>query len=70
MSDKSNVRKTQASHPVWAAVVTLAGSLVAFAALDDITTGNETDFTQEYTALLGFAVWLLFLALRRGGPLR
>ena len=45
------------------AFVTFAVLVVAFAAFDDITTGKETDFTLEYVALLGSAIWLLFTAV-------
>jgi hypothetical protein len=37
--------------------------LLSFAAFDDITTGNETDFTVEYGALVVSAGWLLFVVL-------
>ena len=45
-------------------IVTLAAMAIAFAAFDDITTGNETDFRQEYVALLLCLMWLLFVAVR------
>ena len=45
-----------------AAIVAL---LLAFAAFDDITTGNETDFTVEYLALILSAIVLLFVSLRQ-----
>ena len=44
--------------------VTCAVLLLTFAALDDITTGNETDFTNEYGAVLISAAWLLFVTSR------
>lgn len=47
-------------------VITVTALLIAFAALDDITTGNEPNFTTEYVALvicgavlIGVAVQLL-----------
>jgi hypothetical protein len=44
--------------------VTLGALLLAFAAFDDITTGDETDFTVEYGALLACAGWLLCVTFR------
>ena len=38
--------------------------LLSFAAFDDITTGNETNLSLEYGALLAAAVWLLFVTFR------
>ena len=38
--------------------------LLVFAAFDDITTDNDTDFRFEYSILIASAAWLLFLALR------
>lgn len=54
--------------------VTCAVLLLSYAALDDITTGSEANFTLEYVWLLVAAGWLLFvtfrvLRVRRGSPL-
>ncbi len=38
--------------------------LIVFAAFDDITTDNDTDFRQEYAGLVACAAWLAFLAVR------
>jgi len=46
------------------AVVTIAALFLVFAAFDDITTDNATSFPLEYTILVAFAVWLLFIAVR------
>lgn len=45
-------------------LVTIAVMAIAFAAFDDITTGNETDFRLEYRALLVCLMWLMFVAVR------
>lgn len=45
-------------------VVTLAVLMLAFAAFDDITTDNDTNFTLEYVALLACAGWLLVVTTR------
>ena len=45
-------------------IVTLAAMAIAYAAFDDITTGNETDFRQEYLVLLVCLMWLMFVAVR------
>src|SRR5688572_9968272 len=44
--------------------LTLVALLLAFAAFDDITTDNDTDFTVEYAALVVCAIWLMFVAFR------
>jgi hypothetical protein len=44
--------------------LTILALLLSFAAFDDITTGNETDFTTEYVAALACSVWLLVLSIR------
>jgi hypothetical protein len=46
------------------AMLTVFAVLLAFAAFDDITTGNESDFTTEYAVLVLCAVWLLFVCIR------
>jgi hypothetical protein len=46
------------------ALVTLAMLLVAFAAFDDITTGQEQGFATEYTAVTVSAAWLLFVTVQ------
>ena len=44
------------------AAITFAALLLAFAAIDDITTDNATRFPVEYTFLVLCAGWLLFVA--------
>jgi hypothetical protein len=44
--------------------ITFVVLLVAFAALDDITTGNEPSLALEYIAVHASAAWLLFVAVR------
>jgi hypothetical protein len=44
------------------AVITFAVLFLIFAAFDDITTDNATDFTVEYAILLACTGWLLFVA--------
>ena len=44
------------------AAITVAALLLAFAAIDDITTDNATTFRVEYTFLVMCAGWLLFVA--------
>jgi ABC-type Na+ efflux pump permease subunit len=44
--------------------MTLTVLLLIFAAFDDITTDNATNFRVEYAALLVCAVWLMFLSWR------
>lgn len=46
------------------AVFTVIAVLVAFAALDDITTDNALSFPLERLALVGCAVWFLRVAWR------
>ena len=46
------------------AVLSVFAVFLAFAAFDDITTGNESDFTTEYAGLVLCAVWLLFVSIR------
>jgi len=51
------------------AAVTIALGVLAWLALEDITTDNSTGFTPEYTLLAACAAWCLFLAfdlLKRG----
>lgn len=60
----ADVRRTRALSLHRDAAVTFAVLLLSFAAFDDITTGNETDFTLEYGALLVGAGWLLFVTFR------
>jgi hypothetical protein len=51
------------------AAVTIALGVLAWLALDDITTDNATGFTPEYTLLAACGAWCLFLAfdlLKRG----
>ena len=54
-----------ASHrtdPGWSAAITFLAVLLAFAALDDITTDRDTSFAFERLALAGCAGWFLFVA--------
>jgi hypothetical protein len=44
------------------ALITLLVCWFVFAAFDDITTDNATDFTFEYKVLLVCTIWLAFLA--------
>ena len=46
------------------AVITFVAVVLAFAALDDITTDRDTSFTFERVALAGCAAWFLFVAGR------
>ena len=45
-------------------VITLVVLLLVFAAFDDITTDNATTFGPEYSALVGCAAWLTYVAAR------
>ncbi|HET8548927.1 MAG TPA: hypothetical protein VFL57_13015 [Bryobacteraceae bacterium] len=45
------------------AVVTLAVVMLTFLAFDDITTGNQTGFTAEYSFLLAATLWCLVVAM-------
>jgi hypothetical protein len=47
--------------PRFAVGVTFVVILMDYAALDDITTGNETSFLFEYLFLMGSAVWFAAL---------
>ena len=47
------------------ALISVAALLLAFAALDDITTDTATSFTYEYIALVACAMWFAALGLRR-----
>lgn len=60
----ADVLRTRAVALLRDGVVTFAALLLSFAAFDDITTGNETDFTLEYAALLVCAGWLLVVTFR------
>jgi len=60
----ADVRRTRAISLMRDGAVTCVALLLSFAAFDDITTGNETDFTLEYGALLVSAAWLLFITFR------
>ena len=59
-----DVRRTRAISLLRDGAVTCVALLLSFAAFDDITTGNETDFTLEYGALLVSATWLLFVTFK------
>lgn len=48
--------------------ISLAMLLIAFAALDDITTGSQESFWGEYLFLGCAGVWFGFLALRKLRP--
>jgi hypothetical protein len=45
-------------------VVTLAIAVLAFAAIDDVTTDTADTFVVEYTFLAASAAWLVFLTVR------
>ena len=45
-------------------VITIVVLLLVFAAFDDITTDHATTFRPEYSALIGCAAWLTFVAAR------
>ena len=45
-------------------LITFGVLLLAFAAFDDITTDNSTDFTVEYTALVACAMWFGLVAAK------
>jgi len=60
-STAADVRRTPAVSLLRDGAVTVAALILSFAALDDITTGKETDFTLEYGVLLVCAGWLLFV---------
>ena len=60
----ADVRRARAVALVRDGAVTFAALLLSLAAFDDITTGNETDFTLEYGALVVCAGWLFFLTFR------
>ena len=45
-------------------LLTVVAVVLAFAALDDITTGSETDFQTEWVALAACGVWCGTLAWR------
>jgi len=64
MTHNPEARSTEAVRLTLAAAVTLLATVTAFAAFDDITTGNETDYTYEYIGLIGCALWLLFVSVR------
>ena len=46
-------------------VITVAIILLDYAALDDITTGNQPSFVLEYLFLLFSAIWFAATAIRR-----
>jgi hypothetical protein len=46
------------------ALISFAALLLVFAAFDDITTDNATQFTVEYAALAACAIWFAFVAVR------
>ena len=44
--------------------LTLIALFLVFAAFDDITTDNDTDFTFEYGLLVICAIWLMFVSFK------
>jgi hypothetical protein len=66
----ADARRTRAISLMRDGAVTCVALLLAFAAFDDITTGNESDFTLEYGALVVSAAWLLFITFRLMGGSR
>lgn len=64
MGSDTAIRRSRSIASLRDGAVTCAVLLLSFAALDDITTGNETDLTLEYGALLISAGWLLFVTFR------
>ena len=45
-------------------VLTVAAMLVAFTAMDDITTGTQPSFMREWVALTLCVTWLAFMSVR------
>lgn len=45
-------------------LISFVALLLVFAAFDDITTDNSTNFTVEYTVVVACAVWFGFVAVR------
>ena len=64
MTTTVDVRRIRANSLLRDGAVTCVALLLSYAAFDDITTGNEPDFTLEYGALLVSAAWLLFVTFR------
>lgn len=59
-----DVRRARAAALIRDGALTFAALLLSFAAFDDITTGNETDFTLEYGAVLVCVGWLFVVTFR------
>jgi len=59
-----DVRRARAVALIRDGALTFAALLLSFAAFDDITTGNETDFTLEYGAVLVCTGWLFVVTFR------
>ena len=53
-------RRRRPVFETWEYVVTGLAVFLAFAALDDITTDNDTNFTTEWIAVVLCAGWLAF----------
>jgi hypothetical protein len=64
MSANDDLQRGRAVRLMIDAGVTLAVLMLAWAALDDITTDNSTDFTVEYIILSAAAMWLFALGVR------
>lgn len=60
----SAINSADAVRRLQDAAITFAAVVLAFAAVDDITTDNAEQFTVEYAALLGCAAGLLFVSVR------
>lgn len=65
-----DMRRARAVALIRDGAVTFSALLLSFAAFDDITTGNETDFRLEYGTLLVCAGWLFFVTFRLIGASR
>lgn len=59
-----DVRTARAVALIRDGALTFAALLLSFAAFDDITTGNEKDFTLEYGAVLVCTAWLFVVTFR------
>ena len=65
MSSLTNAAPSQSAGSVREGLIALGTLLLAYGAIDDITTGNETDFTVEYVALVLSAVVLMFVSIHQ-----
>ena len=65
MEGPTSAAPSQSGRSLREGLVALVAVLLAYAAFDDITTGNETDFTVEYVALMLSGAVLLFVSIRQ-----